>query len=143
MNISNVYVAHTRQTQRLPLEVTYDEDGGMGLSPFFPYQRVLVPLPYGGDGWIAEVMDSGGGLATTAATLTRLAHRHAVWGLGGRAAGSERSGSFAGTSSWLESRRDGVDWSYIFNTRLLPAPAPYDLNSLAPAINDVLDHAKL
>jgi hypothetical protein len=62
-------------------------------------------------------MDSGGGLMTTAETLAGFLFQHAVWGIGGRAKGFERSGSMAGTSSYAFSRPNGVDCACIFNTR--------------------------
>ena len=113
---SDVYLAHTAEKQRMPREVWY-EDSGTGPSALFPFKDVVVPNPYGGEGYVTELMDSGGGLATTAGTLARFIGVHAVWGLGGRAAGSERSGSMAGTSSYTMSRPNGVDCAFIFNTR--------------------------
>ncbi|HJX83623.1 MAG TPA: hypothetical protein VJ723_04695, partial [Candidatus Angelobacter sp.] len=70
--------------------------------------------------------DSGGGLATTASTLARFIGQHATWGLGGRAAGAERSGSMAGTSAYAMSRPNGVDCAFIFNTRNFKNGNAYD-----------------
>ncbi len=113
---SDVYLAHTAQRQRMPREVWY-EDAGSGPSALFPFKDVVVPNPYGGEGYVTELMDSGGGLATTAGTLARFIGQHAVWGLGGRAVGAERSGSMAGTSAYTMCRPNGVDCAFIFNTR--------------------------
>ncbi len=113
---SDVYLAHTAARERMPREVWY-EDGGTGPSALFPFKDVIVPNPYGGEGYVTELMDSGGGLATTAGTLARFIGQHATWGLGGRAPGAERSGSMAGTSSYAMSRPNGVDCAFIFNTR--------------------------
>jgi CubicO group peptidase (beta-lactamase class C family) len=122
---SDVFLAHTAARQRLPREVWY-EDGGTGLSALFPFKNVIVPNPYGGEGYVTELMDSGGGLATTAGTLARFIEQHATWGLGGRAAGAERSGSMAGTSSYAMSRPNGVDCAFIFNTRNFKNAKAYD-----------------
>jgi CubicO group peptidase (beta-lactamase class C family) len=122
---SDVFLAHTAQAQRLPREVWY-EDAGSGPSALFPFKDIVVPNPYGGEGYVTELMDSGGGLATTAGTLARFIGQHAVWGLGGRASGSERSGSMAGTSSYTMSRPNGVDCAFIFNTRSFKNGKAYD-----------------
>ncbi|MBV9678116.1 MAG: beta-lactamase family protein [Acidobacteriaceae bacterium] len=108
-------------------EVWYD-DPGMGLSPLKPHATIETPYPYGGEGWTTECADSNGGLMTTAATLARFISRHAVWGLGGRAAGSARTGSQAGTSSYAASLTNGVDCAFIFNTRSFP-DGPNALNT--------------
>ena len=128
---SDVFLAHTAEREKLPREVWY-EDPGTGPSALQPFKNVNVPYPYGGEGFVTELMDSGGGLATTAGTLARFISDHAVWGLGGRASGSERSGSMAGTSSYTMSRPNGVNCAFIFNTRNFKNPNAY--NSL---VNDV------
>ena len=122
---SDVYLAHTAARERLPREVWY-EDAGTGPSALFPFKDVIVPNPYGGEGYVTELMDSGGGLATTAGTLARFIGQHATWGLGGRAPGAERSGSMAGTSSYTMSRPNGVDCAFIFNTRSFKNGNAYD-----------------
>lgn len=112
----DVFLSHTNAQKRLPDEVWY-EDPHKGPSALEPRSNVKVPYPYGGEGWMTERMDSGGGLATTAATLAKFISKHAVWDLGGRAPGSEREGSMAGTTSYAFSRPNGVDCALIFNTR--------------------------
>jgi len=107
-----VSVGATLRSGRQPGEVSYDESS-VGPSAWDPYSAAAVPGAYGN--FLVEAMDSGGGLVTTASTVTSLINTNAVWGLGGRAAGSARSGSMAGTSSYAMSRDDGIDWCYILN----------------------------
>jgi CubicO group peptidase (beta-lactamase class C family) len=97
-------------------EVSYDEPN-VGPTPFDWASNAMVPNAYGGEDFLTETMDSGGGLMTTAQTLATFINKYSVWGLNGRAAGSARSGSMDGTTSWAESRGDGVDWACVFNTR--------------------------
>lgn len=112
----HIFVAPMLSPTKYPLEVHYD-DPGMGLNALQPTSNQLVPYAYGGEGYVTELMDSGGGLLTTATTLALFSHVRAAWGLGGRAAGSARSGGMAGVSSLMASRTDDVDYAYIFNTR--------------------------
>jgi hypothetical protein len=42
-------------------------------------------------------------------------------------AGAARTGSMAGVSSRAQSRTDGVDFAFIFNTRYLPKMSVDDL----------------
>jgi CubicO group peptidase (beta-lactamase class C family) len=97
-------------------EVGYDEPG-LGLTPFEPNTNTLVPAVDGGEGLITQLFDAPSGLMTSAQAMATFIHSNAVWGIGGRAAGSARSGSEAGSSSLASSRDDGIDWTYIFNTR--------------------------
>jgi CubicO group peptidase (beta-lactamase class C family) len=97
-------------------EVGYDEPN-LGPTPFAPNTNTLVPAVNGGEGLITQVFDAPSGLMTSAQAMATFIHSNAVWGIGGRAAGSARSGSEAGSSSLAFSRGDGVDWTYIFNTR--------------------------
>lgn len=93
------------------------EDPSLGPNALEPHSDVFAPYPYGGESYVTELMDSGGGLMTNAATLSEFINQHAVWGLGSRAAGSARSGSMAGTSSYASSLTNQVDFAYIFNSR--------------------------
>jgi CubicO group peptidase (beta-lactamase class C family) len=112
----HIFVAPMLSSFNNALEVHYD-DPGMGLNALQPTSNQLVPYAYGGEGYITELMDSGGGLMTTATTLTLFSHVRATWGLGGRTPGLARSGGMAGVSSLMTSRMDDVDYAYIFNTR--------------------------
>jgi hypothetical protein len=71
-------------------------------------------------------MDTGGGLVATAPAVSAFINQNAVWGIGGRASGSARSGAMAGTASLAVSRGDGIDWIYVFNT--VDVPADLDAN---------------
>jgi CubicO group peptidase (beta-lactamase class C family) len=113
---SNVYLARMLDGALHPREVWY-EDPGKGPNALEPHAHELAPNAYGGEGFITELMDSGGGLMTNAETLAGFLFQHAVWGIGGRAKGMERSGGMAGTSSYALSRPNGVDCACIFNTR--------------------------
>ena len=126
--IMDVFLARTLRNQRLSNESLYD-DPGLGLTVLQPTLEQLVPYTYGGEGWATESMDGGGGLAATATAMTQFIHRHAVWGIGGRAAGAARSGGMAGTSSLAVSRWDGVDYAFIFNTRNIPPAASNDFGN--------------
>ncbi len=104
----------------------------------------IAPLrAHGGEGWLTELMDAGGGLMATASAVVQLIGRHAVWGLGGRAANYARSGSMAGTSSMAVSRGDGVDYCFIFNTREFPSSAGDVIGTLKKSIDKALDGIKL
>lgn len=115
-----VFVSLTNRSQKRADEMPCD-DPGLGLPAQDPKSDLLVPCCYGGEGWMTERMDSGGGLCSSASALVRFISRHAAWGVGGRAAGSARSGGMAGVSSLMVSRGDGVDYAYVFNTRKFPA----------------------
>lgn len=109
-------VAVSQMVQPASNEVGYDEPG-LGPTPFEPDTDTLVPAVNGGEGLITQLFDAPSGLMTSAQAMATFIHSNAVWGIGGRAAGSARSGSEAGSSSLAFSRDDGVDWTYIFNTR--------------------------
>ena len=92
------------------------------------------------DGWTTEAMDGSGGLCANATALVRFIWLHAVWGRGGRIAGAARTGGMAGVSSRAESRVDGVDFAFIFNTRhLMKMP----VDTLASKLNGVMDSTAL
>jgi CubicO group peptidase (beta-lactamase class C family) len=137
LGIANVYVAATTRAGKRSDEVSYD-DPGLGGSAVDPHAAALVPACYGGEGWLTEVMDSGGGLCTNASTLVRFVSRYPVWGNGGaRVANYERDGSMAGVSSMTICRGDGIDWAAIFNTRAFPASSTMSLQQLHTAIDAV------
>ena len=92
-------------------------DPGSGLSALEPRSSVRLPSPYGGGDFLTELVDSAGGVMTNAETLALFSSRHAVWGIGPRAVGSERSGSLPGTTSHTYSRRNGIDCAFVVNTR--------------------------
>ncbi len=67
---------------------------------------------------VMEVLDGPASIAISAQSLAVLAGTYNVYGLGGRRTGAERQGSWVGTSSWLESTTNGLDFSFIFDTRV-------------------------
>jgi CubicO group peptidase (beta-lactamase class C family) len=114
LGINNqVFVGATLRSGRRANEVSYD-DSRVGSSAWDPWSDPLVPVSYGN--FLIEAMDSGGGLVATASAISTFINNYAVWGLGGRAAGSARSGGMPGTASLAVSRTDGIDYCYIFNT---------------------------
>jgi len=135
-----VFLAHTLAQQRLPGEVVYDQPG-TAPSQLVVDHEVQAPLAYGGE-LIYENIDSSGGLLTTASTIARMIGSYAVWGMGGRAAGSARSGSMGGTSSWAASRGDGLDFCCIFNTRDF-GDARDPMGALVASLNQALDRSRL
>ena len=116
--ITGVRLGRTRRNELFSNEVTYD-DANVWWSAEEPNKEKLAAYCYGGEGWITEGMDGSGGLCATAEALVQFIRLHAVWGRGGRMAGSARTGGMAGVSSRAESRGDGVDFAFIFNTRQL------------------------
>jgi CubicO group peptidase (beta-lactamase class C family) len=124
--ITEVRLARTLRSQRFANEVFYD-DPNVGWSAAEPTKNKLTAYCYGGEGWRTEAMDGSGGLCATASALVQFIRLHAVWGRGGRMAGAARTGSMAGVSSRAQSRTDGVDFAFIFNTRYLPKMSVDDL----------------
>jgi hypothetical protein len=112
---AHVFVSPMLNPVKNPLEVGYD-DPGHRWNALQPLSLLTVPNAYGGEGFITELMDAGGGIMTTATTLALLAHNRAIWGLGPRVQNA-RTGAMAGTSSRAESRSGGVDYAFVFNTR--------------------------
>jgi CubicO group peptidase (beta-lactamase class C family) len=117
--ISEVEVFPTRAAGRTAHQAIA-EDQGLGQDPLDLASTLNIPAVYGGDGEINEIGDPNDGTAASAGAMAQVIHAHAVWGNGGRAPGSARSGSTPGASTWAESRWDGVDWTYTVNTRDWP-----------------------
>ena len=122
--ITGVRMARTLRSQRLPNEAFYD-DPNVWWSAAEAHLQKLTAFCYGGEGWTTEAMDGSGGLCASANALVQFIRLHAVWGRGGRMAGAARTGGMAGVSSRAESRGDGVDFAFVFNTRNL-ANMPVD-----------------
>ena len=133
--ITDVKMARTLRSQRFPNEAFYD-DPGVWWSAAAPTTQKLTAFCHGGEGWTTEAMDGSGGLCATADALVQFIRLHAVWGRGGRAAGSARTGSMAGVSSRAESRTDDVDFAFNFNTRQL---VKYPVNDFATKLSGVLN----
>lgn len=109
-------VAVSQMVSPVAHEVGYDEPT-LGPTPFAPKTNTLVTAVNGGEGLITQLFDAPSGLMTSAQAMATFIHSNAVWGIGGRAPNSARSGSEAGSSSLAVSRGDGIDWTYILNTR--------------------------
>lgn len=127
-------------------EPTYEDAGAWAASALEPHANVAAPLPYGGAGFVTELMDSGGGLTATAAELARFAGRHACWGMGGRMP-SAREGWMSGTTAWMESRGgNDLDIGWVVNQGL-PSAAVDALNAIVEKAVDAaasaLDAIKL
>jgi CubicO group peptidase (beta-lactamase class C family) len=136
LGLERVYVARTRKDMRLPGAGFYDQPG-IGLTPEFPEKKVWAPLPYGGQGWLTEVIDAAGGMAATAGAVARFAGHYAIWGFGPRRSGRwARSGGMAGTSSCAVSRPDGTDYCVVVNTGNFP---PSAMSEAVAKIDDVLE----
>jgi CubicO group peptidase (beta-lactamase class C family) len=136
--ITEVEVRPTAANQQPATEARI-EDQGLGLSALDPNSPLLTPAIFGGDGQVKEVAAACAGTSASATALTRFIHTHAVWGNGGRAPNSARSGSTPGSSSLAWSRGDGVDWAYIINTRDWPPNTAPTLDDLGTTINHLLD----
>ena len=132
-------MARTLRSQRLPNEAFYD-DPNVWWSAAEPHLQKLTAFCYGGEGWTTEAMDGSGGLCASANALVQFIRLHAVWGRGGRMAGAARTGGMAGVSSRAESRGDGVDFAFVFNTRNL-ANMPVD--DFATSLSALITSASL
>jgi CubicO group peptidase (beta-lactamase class C family) len=111
---NQVWTGATLRSGRRGSEVSYDAPY-VGDSAWDPLSNTRVAGCYGT--FLIAEMDGGGGLVATAPAVTALIGRHAVSGLGGRAAGEARNGIMAGTMSLAKSRSDGIDWCFIVNSR--------------------------
>jgi len=116
---SSVFVSPMVSRQKNPLEAWYVSPNS-GPTVFDPRSDAILPAPYGGGGFITEVMDSAAGLITNAETLAHFASRHSASGLGGRVPGTYRDGTIPGSYSNTLSRPNGIDCSYMFNTKDFP-----------------------
>jgi len=121
--LAPMHLSPTAQGSQALGEPPY-EDTGSGVSALDPTSDLMVPAPYGGDQLLYEVADACSGIACTAVELAKFIHLYKVWGNGTRDQWKlaprqyyDREGSMPGTFSWAESRGDGVDWVFVFNTR--------------------------
>src|SRR5262249_4765815 len=78
LNINDVFVGNTRLSDRRENEVIYEDPFVGPDATTDPFDLNSAPLPYGGDGAMTEVMDSGGGLITTASSLAKFIHTYNV-----------------------------------------------------------------
>jgi CubicO group peptidase (beta-lactamase class C family) len=136
-NITEAGIVSTLASGRTGREAIA-EDPGLGPNALDPISYLQVPRVYGGDGEINEIGVANDGLGASARALALFAHRHAVWGRGGRAPGAARDGSTPGASTFVWSRTDGVDAAFTINTRTWPAGAPSNIGSQLQATIDSL-----
>ncbi len=130
LGLSNdVFLGATLRSDALSGEVSYDAPAA-GLSAWDPWSTAEVPSAYGT--FLIAEMDSGGGLVSSAPALATFIGSNATWGMGGRSPDYARTGEMPGTASRIESRTDGIDWAYIFNT----AEIPTDLDSAGKSTLD-------
>lgn len=132
-----LFAGATERAGRRADEVSYDH-AEAGTSAVAPWSDALVPVAYGN--FLIAEMDSGGGLITTAETVTDFISENAVWGIGGRAPGSARVGSMPGCYSRAESRTDGIDWCFTINTNMV-RDADASLEKVATDLNAVIGSA--
>ena len=140
--ITEVEVRPTAANQQPPTEAMI-EDEGLGNSALDPLSPLLVPAIFGGDGQVKEVAAACAGTSASAEALTQFIHLHAVWGNGGRAPNSARSGSTPGSSTLAWSRGDGVDCAYVINTRDWPPNTSPKLDDLGHSIDQLLSTTPL
>ena len=158
MGISDVAVGKTRREDALPNEVSYESPGLGPDATRGPYDPILAPLPYGGDGSRKEVMDSGGGLIMSANSLAKfITARNVVLGtldpgktlaqLKGRQVNVTltRDGSMPGTQAAASSfqAKDGsrlYDMAVIFNkqdtSKMDPGDNSTDFDRLVRHLGD-------
>lgn len=116
IGVTEVKVWPTVANPRASNEVA-TESSGLGHSAVFVTSDNLVPNVYGGDKMVKEVAAGSCGMASSAHAMVQTIRHHAVWGTGGRANGSARSGSTPGSSTLAVSNSDNMDWAYTINTR--------------------------
>lgn len=116
INVTEVKVWPTVASPRPSNEVA-TESSALGLSAVKVTSKDEVPKVYGGDGMIKEVAAGSCGMASSALAMVQTIRNYAVWGTGGRANGSARSGSTPGSSTLAVSNGDNMDWAYTINTR--------------------------
>jgi CubicO group peptidase (beta-lactamase class C family) len=122
-----------------------------GLSAREPLNPNNVADIYGGDDMFKDSAQGSCAITASAPALVKFISKHgetpryqsrltvaAVWGNGGRAPGSDRSGSTPGASTWIESRWDGLDWALTINTRDFPG-GEADFNTVQQGIDACLN----
>lgn len=78
LSITDVAVGRTREADRLSNEVLYESPGSGPDATRDPFDPGGAPFPYGGDGSLKELMDSGGGLIMSANSLAKFITKYNV-----------------------------------------------------------------
>jgi CubicO group peptidase (beta-lactamase class C family) len=108
-----------------PFFIKYDSPG---IGPIIWNPTLQASAPYGGGGFITELIDSAGGLAATATECAYFVTQYPAWGIDGiggmphRRRPSARRGGLPGTATHVESYdpktvSDKFDFAWVFNTR--------------------------
>jgi CubicO group peptidase (beta-lactamase class C family) len=116
IGITDAIVSATALSGKRSNETTCD-DPFTGPSVLFPKQSLIVPDCYGGI-TVYEIDPGSTSISISAQSLASFAGHYDVYGLGPRAAGYAREGSFVGSVSWMESLNDGYDFAFSFNRRV-------------------------
>jgi CubicO group peptidase (beta-lactamase class C family) len=124
LEIGDVAVGATEAGAALPGEVAGYDCADLHGSQLDFAADALAPNAYGGD-YVLETGAGSGGLVTSAPSIARLIAHHPVWNadrahLTGREVGT-RYGTLEGSSSGARSRRDGLDFAFLFNRRFTDA----------------------
>ncbi|MBE1489827.1 serine hydrolase [Plantactinospora soyae] len=138
LGIRDVAVARTAVRARQPGEVVGYDHADVRASQLDFAPDALAPNAYGGE-MVLETALGSGGLITSAPSIARVIARYPVWNaddthLTGREV-TTRFGAFDGTSSGATSRRDGLDFAFLFNRRV----ADEERVEIRNAINVVLN----
>jgi CubicO group peptidase (beta-lactamase class C family) len=117
LGITNVEMTRTNPALRDPREIVPDEQPNNSGPSIFDLSSNPATRRFsdGGGGVLFEVSDGPTSMSTTADSLVRFLHSYAAWGSGGRSPGAARDGCMAGVATWIESRKDGVDWAFLTN----------------------------
>lgn len=142
MDIGDVFVGATKLAGRRENEALYEDPFVGPDATKHPLSFALAPLPYGGFGAMTELMDSSGGLITSARSLSAFINRFnnyldSIHDPMGRQDNKRRFGAMPGTSAcaFSFSSKDGskkFDYAFIYNQRdkgakeVLPVSAKLD-----------------
>jgi N-acyl-D-amino-acid deacylase len=127
MGINDVFVGATKLAGRRENEVLYEDPFIGPDATEHPLSPAAVPLPYGGFGSMTELMDSSGGLITSARSLSAFINNYnnyvnTIDDPMGRRDGKRRFGAMPGTSAcaYSFSSKNGskkFDYAFMFNQR--------------------------
>ena len=118
VGVSNVLPSPT-VGNRLPNEVGKYYSPYNGLSAVYVLSNKLYDAPYSGDDMALEVAQGAAEIATNAESMLALMNKYLIWGVGPPQKGADwaREGSMEGTNTWAEQLPNGVNYSFLVNTR--------------------------